>query len=235
MWRGLPGPSALTATSVRRDGGRVRRTRTLPWYVAAAEVAVAAIVVVLDLLVPTLVLLGLAALSSAVRREGLTALGFARVERPGRMAAQVLALTVGWTLLQVGLVMPVAERVTGTRQDVSDFAIVQGDPAVLGGLLLLSWTLAAVGEETAYRGYLFTRARDGLGLAAAVLVPSVLFGLAHTEQGPVGVVLTTLDAVALTWLRLHYGTLWAAVLGHGFNNTIGLVTFFLVGPVGALW
>ena len=45
----------------------------------------------------------------------------------------------------------------------------------------------------------------------------------------------TLDAVALSWLRLHYGTLWAAVLGHGFNNTIGLVTFFLVGPVGALW
>jgi membrane protease YdiL (CAAX protease family) len=198
-------------------------------------VAVAAVVVVWDLLVPTLVILGIAALSATLRREGPAALGFVRVQRPGRLAVQVLALTIGWTAVQLGLVMPIAERVTGTRQDVSGFATVQGDPAVLGVLLLLSWTLAAVGEETAYRGYLFTRARESLGLVAAVVVPSVLFGLAHTEQGAVGVVLTTLDAVALTWLRLHYGTLWAAVLGHGFNNTIGLVTFFLVGPVGALW
>ena len=63
-------------------------TRVVPRYVAAAEVAVAATVVVLDLLVPTLVLLGLAALSSALRREGPAALGFVRVTRPGRMAAQ---------------------------------------------------------------------------------------------------------------------------------------------------
>jgi membrane protease YdiL (CAAX protease family) len=41
--------------------------------------------------------------------------------------------------------------------------------------------------------------------------------------------------LALAWLRLHYRTLWAPVLAHGFNNTIGLVTFFLVGPVHGLW
>jgi hypothetical protein len=29
--------------------------------------------------------------------------------------------------------------------------------------------------------------------------------------------------------------LWAAVLAHGFNNTIGLVTFFFVGPIYGLW
>ena len=32
-------------------------------------------------------------------------------------------------------------------------------------------------------------------------------------------------------LRWRFRTLWAAVLAHGFNNTIGLVTFFLVGPI----
>lgn len=36
-------------------------------------------------------------------------------------------------------------------------------------------------------------------------------------------------------LRLRYGTLWAPVLAHGFNNTLGFVTFFLVGPVHGLW
>jgi membrane protease YdiL (CAAX protease family) len=206
-----------------------------PWYVAAAEVAVAAVVIVGDLLVPTLVVLALVGVSLAVRRQGLASLGFARVSRPGRMAVQVLGLTAAWTLFQLGLVMPIVERVTGGTQDVSDFAALEGDAARLGGLLLLSWTLAAVGEETVYRGYLLTRTRECAGLAVAVILPSLLFGFAHTEQGMVGVVLTALDAVALTWLRLHYRTLWAAVLGHGFNNTIGLVTFFLVGPVGALW
>lgn len=30
-------------------------------------------------------------------------------------------------------------------------------------------------------------------------------------------------------------SLWAAVLAHGLANTIGLVTFFLVGPLYGLW
>jgi membrane protease YdiL (CAAX protease family) len=74
-----------------------------------------------------------------------------------------------------------------------------------------------------------------VGLATAVLVSSLVFGLAHTEQGTVGVVLTTVDAVLFSAVRLHYRTLWAAVLTHGFNNTLGLVTYFLVGPVHGLW
>ena len=50
----------------------------------------------------------------------------------------------------------------------------------------------------------------------------------------IGVAVTTLDGVFLGWLRLRYGRVWAAVLAHGFSNTIGLVTFFLVGPVYGL-
>jgi membrane protease YdiL (CAAX protease family) len=36
-------------------------------------------------------------------------------------------------------------------------------------------------------------------------------------------------------LRYRYRTLWASVLAHGFNNTIGCVAFFLVGPLHGLW
>jgi hypothetical protein len=28
---------------------------------------------------------------------------------------------------------------------------------------------------------------------------------------------------------------WAPVLAHGFNNTIGFVAFYAVGPVYGLW
>ena len=105
---------------------------------------------------------------------------------------------------------------------------------------MATWTLAAVGEELAFRGFLLTRARETLpdgtvGLAVAVALSSVLFGLLHTEQGAVGVLLTTCDAVFFCALRYRYRTLWASVLAHGFNNTIGLTAFFLFGPFTGLW
>lgn len=65
--------------------------------------------------------------------------------------------------------------------------------------------------------------------------PRFLFGLAHSEQGVIGIVVVTFDACFFSWLRYWYRTLWAAVLAHGFNNTIGLVTFFFVGPIYGLW
>ena len=63
----------------------------------------------------------------------------------------------------------------------------------------------------------------------------MLFGLAHTEQGLIGIILTFLDALFFSFLRWRFKNLWAAVLGHGFNNTIGLVSFYLVGPMYGLW
>jgi membrane protease YdiL (CAAX protease family) len=107
-------------------------------------------------------------------------------------------------------------------------------------LVALSWTLGAFAEELAFRGFLLTRLREVLGkgpvaLAVGVLVSSLLFGVLHSEQGLVGVVVVALDGVAFCALRLYYGTLWAAVLAHGFNNTLGLMTFFLIGPVYGFW
>ena len=136
--------------------------------------------------------------------------------------------------------MPVAEHLTGHRQDVSQFAAVQGNLNLLLFLLLMSWTLAAFGEEIAYRGYLQTRIRDILpdersGLVIAVLLSSVVFGLAHSEQGLVGIALTTVDAIFFSVLRYRYRTLWAAILGHGFNNSIGLLAYFVAGPFYGLW
>jgi membrane protease YdiL (CAAX protease family) len=136
--------------------------------------------------------------------------------------------------------MPVVNHISGSTQDLSDFAQLHGNVGMLFGLLVLSWVLAAVGEETAYRGYLLTRVAQLLGsgraaIVVAVLASSALFGLAHSEQGTVGIVVTSIDAVAFAVLRFRCRTLWASVLAHGFNNTIGFVAFFLVGPVHGFW
>ena len=211
------------------------------WRILAAfEVAAAAAAVVADLLLPTLVLLGMAALSLAVRRCGLASLGLLRPAHGWALTGQMLAFAVGWTLLSLALFIPVAEHLTGRRQDMSDFAELEGNLGMLALLIVASWTLAAFGEELAFRGYVFTRVTDALGngrgpLIVAVLVSSVLFGLLHTQQGLVGVLQTCIDAMVFAVLRIRFGTVWAPVLAHGFNNTIGFVAFYFVGPVYGLW
>jgi hypothetical protein len=36
-------------------------------------------------------------------------------------------------------------------------------------------------------------------------------------------------------LRYRFQTLWAAILAHGFNNTIGMASFYIAGPFYGLW
>jgi membrane protease YdiL (CAAX protease family) len=215
-----------------RDRGR--------WWrrLAGLEVALAVAAVLLDLLLPALVILVLAGLSMLLRREKPVALG---VRRPGRrLVLPMLAFAAAWSVFQLAVTMPVANHVSGTKQDLGVFADFEGNVGLLAALLLLSWTLGAVCEELAFRGYLLTRLRELLGsgpaaLGTAVVASAVLFGVLHSEQGVVGVVAVAIDGIAFAVLRLRYDTVWAPVLAHGFNNTLGLLTFFLVGPVYGLW
>ena len=118
-------------------------------------------------------------------------------------------------LFDIGLVMPVMNRLTGETIDYSGFASLQGNLGQLLTILALSWTLAAIGEELAYRGYV-QRTLGGLlgenpaGVLLTMAVSSVLFGLAHTEQGLIGVVVTTVDALVYSWLKRRFDdSLWA--------------------------
>jgi membrane protease YdiL (CAAX protease family) len=82
--------------------------------------------------------------------------------------------------------------VSSKEQDFSTFGALKGNVPRLVLLLALSWMLAAVGEELAYRGYLLTRVRQVLGggrltTVVAVCASSFLFGLAHSVQGLIGV------------------------------------------------
>jgi membrane protease YdiL (CAAX protease family) len=217
-----------------------RATRATRRGWPAFEITIAAAVIVLDLFLPTLVVLVLAVASLILRRAGLRTLGFVRLDHPGRAAVQILGMVLAWTAVQLALVMPVVTHLTGREQELGVFEDLEGNLGLLLVLLALTWTLAAIGEETAYRGYLLQRVADTMGSARGAMlvgavVSSVLFGVAHAEQGVVGVVITTLDAFFFCWLRWRYRSLWGSVLGHGLSNTIGLTAFFLVGPIGALW
>jgi uncharacterized protein len=234
------------STSTRRAVGStpgtigVRHGGAPIWsWVAALEALLACAAVLRDMLIPSLVLLAMAAVSLGVRRQGLGSLGLHRV--PARpLALKMFVFAVVWSVFQLAVTMPIANHVSGSKQDLSGFADIEGNPLVLLAFLGLGWALGAFAEELAYRGYLLTRVRQALGsgrtaTVVAVLVTSVLFGLVHSEQGAIGVVVVTLDALAFSVLRYRFRSVWASILAHGFNNTIGFIAFFFVGPIYGLW
>jgi uncharacterized protein len=229
-------------TPVPIDGGTQARDHagSRAWLVVSGIEAIAATAAVLrDLLIPSLVLLAMAFVSLVIRRQGLGTLGLTRFQGWG-LVGKTFAFAVLWSVFQVSVTMPIANHVSGEKQDLSAFEDLQGNVGMLAALLVAAWLLGAFAEELAYRGYLLTRIRQAfgnsrVGLVIAVALSSMLFGFAHSEQGLIGVLVVTIDGVYFSVLRLHYRTLWASVLAHGFNNTIGFIACFLVGPIYGLW
>ncbi len=205
------------------------------------ELVAAVIVVLLDLFVPTLVILGMALISLIVRREKPAILGLKKSKSWLGMAAIAFLGAVLLQLFDAGVMMPILNRLTGTAIDNSGVAQLQGNLQQLLIYLVLAWTLAALGEEIVYRGYLQKLLGDlfGSSLAGVILtigISSMVFGLAHLEQGIVGVIVTTFDGVFYSLLKRKFkGNLWAAILAHGFYNTVGMVVFYFAGPIDGLW
>lgn len=242
----------MTTPRMAASGRRARDARPAPrqgraprgdaWWRALAGVEVAAVVVAVlaDWLIPAVVIVVLAAVSLLLRRRSPRSLGFHRVPRPWRLVAQMAAFALAWTLFNVAVLIPVTNHLSGTRQDVSAFADLEGNVGLLALYLSASWVLAAFCEEVAFRGFLLTRLTDVLGSGrlqqlTGVLGSSMLFGLLHTEQGIVGVVAAALAGAVFCVLRYRCRTLWAPVLAHGFDDTIGFTWFFLFGPFYGIW
>jgi uncharacterized protein len=205
------------------------------------ELCVAATVIILDLFIPTLAILGIMAVSLLVRSEHITTIGFKRPQSWFRMIGFVFVSVFFLQLFDVGVTMPILNHLTGKTIDYSGFASLQGNLGQLLLLLTLSWTLAALGEEIVYRGYLqkllgnlFGSSLAGVSLTIGI--SSLFFGLAHTEQGIIGVVVTTIDALFFSWLKRKFdNNLWASILAHGFYNSIGMIIFYFTGPIYGLW
>lgn len=201
------------------------------------ELVAATIVIVLDLFIPTLIILLIICLSLILHKQSLASLGFIKEKHFWQTSFKILLLSVSWTIITLGLTIPVLMHLTGQRQDLSQFISLKGNLGQLAILLAFTWTLAAVGEEVVYRGYLQQKFLAIFNSSAlAILFSSVLFGIAHTEQGLIGVIVTFIDAIYFSLIKKHFGNnLWAAVLAHGFNNTIGMIGFYFLGPIYSLW
>jgi len=185
----------------------------------------------------TLIYIGLTvAASILLLRCGmpLRRLGFIKVDRPWFGLALVV---LGVVALQLSgwLLTPLWEQLFGSGRDLARFSDVAGSREALVKLLLLNWTVAAFGEELAFRIVLMRGIAYALGdtrkaLAIALVVQALVFGVVHAYQGPAGISGTMVSGLIFGGLTLAARwSIWPAAIAHGLNNTIGIMEMYNVG------
>jgi membrane protease YdiL (CAAX protease family) len=185
----------------------------------------------------TLIYIGLTvAAAMLLLRYGmpLRHLGFTKVDRPWFGLALLL---LGVVVLQLSgwLLTPLWEQLFGSGRDLERFSDVAGSREALVKLLVLNWTVAAFGEELAFRIVLMRGIAYALGdtrkaVVIALIVQAVVFGVVHAYQGPAGVAGTMISGLVFGGLTLAARwSIWPAAIAHGLNNTIGIMEMYNVG------
>lgn len=161
-------------------------------------------------------------------------LGFGLPFEPARF---LFLAAIGLVFAQLtGLFLePLSERVFGETRNLARFSDVAGSPTVLIKLMALNWTVAAFGEELAFRIVLMRGVALALGdsraaFGIALIAQAVVFGLVHAYQGPAGIIGTGINGLIFGGLTVAArGSIWPAAIAHGSSNTIGILSLYLAG------
>jgi phosphoglycolate phosphatase-like HAD superfamily hydrolase/membrane protease YdiL (CAAX protease family) len=157
------------------------------------------------------------------RRDEQRRISYGRTERIleinafGAAAILIVALfSIGFAdTIQVPLGMLIHDEV-GEEINASLFKDV--------GLVVQFISLCAIGpacEELIFRGLVYRRVRDLLGVWSAVFLSAVFFGVYHQNltQG----VFAFFFGILLAAVYEHYGTIWAAIAAHAANNLYAVI------------
>lgn len=98
-------------------------------------------------------------------------------------------------------------------------------PTWTASFMLANLFFVALPEEALFRGYIQQRLSQLLGDRQALLIASVLFGLAHFSGGLMLVIFATLTGVIYGLAWLWSGRLWVATLVHFAFNMLHLLFF----------
>jgi len=167
-----------------------------------------------------------------ITHSNLSVLGFTSPENWGKTTLMALVYSVAIYFFTTLLLEPLLQRWTKKPLDYTVFSKAQGDWRQLILLLLVSWFLAAVLEETIFRGFLINEisswfTHNLLGIVLSILIGSVIFGLAHTYQGKSGVYSTgTVGAILAVIFVLGGYNLWLVILTHGLIDSLGLTLMY---------
>jgi membrane protease YdiL (CAAX protease family) len=209
-----------------------------PWGLLAVEGLVLAAVFGLDAAhqvpvskTPWLLLLGWVSLR--LRGARWRDVGLRRGPSPRRLVYLGIMGGIALETFQLTITQPLVVRALGAAPDLQQFASLAGDLPRAALYLLLVWTIAAFGEELVWRGYVFNRVVGLLGrsrapYSVALVIASLLFGLAHFHQGAPGVVIESVGGLILGAVYLGCDrNLAIPIAVHGVVDTIDVVLGYL--------
>jgi len=183
-------------------------------------------------LVTPLYIVVVAAFTVALIRAGLplNKVGFG--DRPG--PRHILLALGAIAILRVAAVTlePIWEALLGGPRHLDRFSNVEGSVGSLAALLAVSWTVAAFGEEIAYRivlmrGLSFALGDSGTARLLALVLQALMFGFIHAYQGPTGIVSSATSGLVFGVVTLvGRWSIWPAAIAHGVNNTIGILSLY---------
>ncbi len=163
-----------------------------------------------------------------VERRGWAAVGL------GREAARPPAIVRGAVLGAMAIAVPVIALWSLGWMRVEPAA--PGSSLVQAARAALVLAPAALLEELLMRGYIFTALREGLGLAGALALTSVLFGLLHAANPGATVValgMVTLAGLLLGMVLVSTRSLYAATAAHlAWNFVLAGVLHVAVSGLG---
>ncbi len=157
------------------------------------------------------------------------------LRRP-RSWSRTLLLAAGGVIaihVFIGRVLsPLVINLTNKPIDISRFDALRGNLTALISGLIIVWTLAALGEEMVFRGYILNRLASlfkskKMGWVVGLVFSSILFGIGHFYQGISGVILTGIVGAIYTLAYLaDRCNLWVPILTHGLYDTSAFLIIF---------
>lgn len=147
---------------------------------------------------------------------------------------------VGWGalagfvgLLLAGIVALITQAIAGDFSSAAgDIAVELRDDGPFWALLLFALMImvgAPIVEEIAFRGMLFNALRKrGVGAAWTIIITAVVFSAFHFE--PIRFFLLLPIGLMYGWVRWKTGSLGAAMVAHGVNNTPAALVVLLGLP-----
>lgn len=168
----------------------------------------------------------------SLRLRGLRWRDAGLVRPPRWFHAIAIGTAAGIAMEMLALIVtePLIARLTGSYPGLEEFRPLVGNLGLTLLLIVLSWTLAAFGEEMFYRGYLMHRVAQLAGgrWMVALAVVTAMFGWAHyVGQDLAGALQEGLSGLLLGVLFLGTGrTLTVPIVAHGVSNTVAFVLIY---------
>ncbi len=181
----------------------------------------------------TLYLLALGWISLRLRGLRWKSIGFRLYRGWARTLALGALCGAGIEALELFVTQPILVRLTHHWPDLSDFRGLRWNWKLLPVAMLLTWTLAAFGEEMVYRGYLMNRVADFFkssrrGWIISLIAVNIVFGFAHQYQGATGVIENAIDGFLLGLIYLRYDrSLAVPIVAHGVTDTLDFLLIFI--------